>query len=133
MNAPAHKPQFSDGRKTFKTANNDHMRLTEDELMICSNKIGGFALLNKRWAYLYLKDITEVQYNLKAFNALVLPRETKEMIFSLVKIHSTETINFDDLIKGKGKGIIFLLHGPPGTGKTLTAGKSTLPRERRAC
>ena len=26
-----------------------------------------------------------------------------------------------DLIKGKGEGKIFLLHGPPGTGKTLSA------------
>jgi SpoVK/Ycf46/Vps4 family AAA+-type ATPase len=26
-----------------------------------------------------------------------------------------------DLIKGKGRGLIILLHGPPGTGKTSTA------------
>lgn len=26
-----------------------------------------------------------------------------------------------DLIRGKGKGLIFLLHGAPGVGKTLTA------------
>jgi replication-associated recombination protein RarA len=28
---------------------------------------------------------------------------------------------FDDVIEGKGKGIIMLLSGPPGVGKTLTA------------
>ena len=28
----------------------------------------------------------------------------------------------DDLIAGKGNGLIMLLHGGPGTGKTLTAG-----------
>jgi hypothetical protein len=27
-----------------------------------------------------------------------------------------------DLIRGKGDGLIMLLHGGPGTGKTLTAG-----------
>lgn len=27
----------------------------------------------------------------------------------------------DDIIKGKGTGLILLLHGSPGTGKTLTA------------
>jgi len=33
-----------------------------------------------------------------------------------------ETKNtFDDVIQGKGKGIIMLLSGPPGVGKTLTA------------
>jgi len=29
--------------------------------------------------------------------------------------------SFDDVIQGKGKGIIMLLSGPPGVGKTLTA------------
>lgn len=28
-----------------------------------------------------------------------------------------------DFVKGKGQGLIFLLHGKPGTGKTYTAGK----------
>jgi len=30
----------------------------------------------------------------------------------------------EDVIEGKGNGLIMLLHGSPGTGKTLTAGKS---------
>lgn len=29
-----------------------------------------------------------------------------------------------DFVKGKGHGLIFLLHGKPGVGKTVTAGKS---------
>jgi len=28
---------------------------------------------------------------------------------------------FDDIIKGKGQGLVVVLHGPPGSGKTLTA------------
>lgn len=28
-----------------------------------------------------------------------------------------------DFVKGKGNGLIFLLHGRPGVGKTVTAGK----------
>jgi SpoVK/Ycf46/Vps4 family AAA+-type ATPase len=79
--------------------------------------------LNKRWGFFYVDNIAEVKYNSQAFKNLVLPRETKEMIYSLVKIHATDGLQFDDLIKGKGKGIVFLLHGPPGVGKTLTAGK----------
>ena len=31
-----------------------------------------------------------------------------------------------DFIKGKGSGLIFLLHGRPGVGKTCTAGESFL-------
>jgi hypothetical protein len=29
-----------------------------------------------------------------------------------------------DFVKGKGEGLIFLLHGKPGVGKTYTAGES---------
>jgi replication-associated recombination protein RarA len=29
--------------------------------------------------------------------------------------------SIDDIIVGKGKGLVAVLHGPPGTGKTLTA------------
>jgi len=32
-----------------------------------------------------------------------------------------------DFVKGKGKGLTFLLHGSPGTGKTCTAGTSNVP------
>lgn len=32
-----------------------------------------------------------------------------------------------DFVKGKGSGLIFLLHGKPGVGKTATAGKSDVP------
>jgi AAA+ superfamily predicted ATPase len=35
------------------------------------------------------------------------------------KYHPAESI--DDVIQGKGKGLVAVLHGPPGTGKTLTA------------
>lgn len=35
------------------------------------------------------------------------------------KYHAAESI--DDVIQGKGKGLVAVLHGPPGTGKTLTA------------
>lgn len=36
-----------------------------------------------------------------------------------------------DFIKGKGSGLIFLLHGKPGVGKTATAGKSVPSRTHK--
>ncbi|KAF2817426.1 P-loop containing nucleoside triphosphate hydrolase protein [Mytilinidion resinicola] len=63
----------------------------------------------------------EIDYDTRAFKSLVLAEGQKRMILSLVKVHSQNELQFDDLIKGKGKGIIFLLHGEPGVGKTLTA------------
>lgn len=58
----------------------------------------------------------------------------KEMVKALVMVRipsqGTHGVNFrrkrDDLIAGKGSGLIMLLHGGPGTGKTLTAGKFEL-------
>ncbi|KAF4994265.1 hypothetical protein FGRMN_5903 [Fusarium graminum] len=35
--------------------------------------------------------------------------------------HDPDSQVFDDIVKGKGKGIIISLEGPPGSGKTLTA------------
>ena len=33
----------------------------------------------------------------------------------------SEKKNIDDVIQGKGKGLVAILHGPSGVGKTLTA------------
>ena len=55
------------------------------------------------------------------------------MVQSLVKTHSTgikptggsvgrsESEHREDLVRGKGKGVIILLHGVPGVGKSSTA------------
>ena len=39
----------------------------------------------------------------------------------MVSSYVDKTAGIDDLIAGKGAGLVALLHGPPGTGKTLTA------------
>lgn len=51
----------------------------------------------------------------------MLEERTKEMIRALVHVHRSRNKAMDDIIKGKGNGLILLLHGSPGTGKTLTA------------
>ncbi|KAK4197400.1 hypothetical protein QBC40DRAFT_285657 [Triangularia verruculosa] len=60
-----------------------------------------------------------------AFDELVLPKGHKEMVLSLIAQHfrdkeSKETQQVD-IVAGKGKGLIILLHGAPGVGKTTTA------------
>ena len=56
-----------------------------------------------------------------AFELLALEDEQKRLIHALVKRHCDEQHTFDDIIPGKGKGLIGLLCGRPGCGKTLTA------------
>ena len=64
------------------------------------------------------------------FNDLQLPTQHKRTISSLVDHHfinrnsdldDLEASYDADLVRGKGKGLIILLHGAPGVGKTSTA------------
>jgi len=64
-----------------------------------------------------------VKWDMKAFeHRLVLKPQKKELIKALITsyISSGDSMT-SDIIEGKGKGLVILLHGGPGTGKTLTA------------
>jgi SpoVK/Ycf46/Vps4 family AAA+-type ATPase len=69
----------------------------------------------------YIDEVTEVKFNDKAFDSLVLPEDQKELILAFAQSQVKYKDVFDDIISGKGKGIIMLLSGGPGIGKTLTA------------
>lgn len=75
---------------------------------------------------LFVEHFHELDWNKKAFDRLVLDPGIKEMIYALVNIQ-TSAKKMDDIIRGKGNGLILLLHGSPGTGKTLTAERSGFP------
>jgi hypothetical protein len=104
-----------------------HPKLTNEDFLICTSTIPGFCFTTKRWCIFQVALINEIEFNLQAFEALLLPQHQKDMIHSLVRVHSSDGMGFDDMIKGKGKGMIFLLHGVPGVGKTLTAGSHLVP------
>lgn len=122
---PAHDI-YLDSTTLIDPENGEHLNLSEKDLLICHHTMPGLALSNKRWCYFEIDNIKEIQYNSDAFETLVLPREQKETILSLIRVHANKRLVFDDIIQGKGKGMIFLLHGVPGVGKTLTAGKLTI-------
>ena len=64
--------------------------------------------------------ISDVVWNKKAFDDLVVNSKTKELVKALVTSRVTAEES-TDIIQGKGNGLIILLHGGPGTGKTFTA------------
>lgn len=55
------------------------------------------------------------------FEKLILAPRKREVIKALVQSHGTGTAAFDDIVTGKGKGLVGLLSGGPGVGKTMTA------------
>lgn len=103
----------------------EHLHLSDEELLICVHEMPGYSLATKKWDLFDVPHIQEIDFNMSAFDSLVLSQQKKDLISSLVKEQSNKESHFDDFIKGKGKGLIFLLHGEPGTGKTLTAGNSS--------
>ncbi|EGO57267.1 hypothetical protein NEUTE1DRAFT_41557, partial [Neurospora tetrasperma FGSC 2508] len=81
-----------------------------------------FGLKSKSWRWALADKLQDVKWNMTAFRSLQLDQLTKNLIQGLVKGHKDKKVVFDDIIEGKGQGLIFLLHGKPGLGKTLTAG-----------
>jgi hypothetical protein len=71
-----------------------------------------FCLKSKTWRYIRSDDMKDTVWSKDAFEFLQLPLTTKHLITSLVKGHN-DSVNtgFDDVVGGKGQGLIFLLHG----------------------
>ncbi|KAI8631669.1 ATPase [Xylariaceae sp. FL1651] len=95
-------------------------KLTPYHHMLARSRTRGYSLQLKQWLDFFVADVEEIVWNNNAFDKLVLPEDQKELIlaFSESQIKGS---TFDDIISGKGKGVICLLSGPPGVGKTLTA------------
>lgn len=122
---------------------NREEEVPENVLMLMPATIHGFYFQEKKWgkytcqiyqlsrrylgqlilgaAILFVDNFHPVEWNENAFKRrLVLEEKTKEMIFALIDVQ-TSADRMDDIIAGKGNGLVILLHGSPGTGKTLTA------------
>lgn len=95
--------------------------LTDDQCLLAHFLVAGFALGEKKWVDFFIDNLSPIQWNTNAFGQLVLPPSQKSLVRALVESHVRDIDGFDDIIKGKGKGLISILHGPPGVGKTLTA------------
>jgi len=96
------------------------LRLTPYHHLLARCRTRGYSLKLKKWLDFYVEQVDEITWNNNAFEKLVLPEDQKELILAFSE-SQLEGTSFDDVISGKGKGIICLLSGPPGVGKTLTA------------
>ncbi|KAI3553712.1 ATPase [Colletotrichum abscissum] len=97
-----------------------NLKLTPYHQMLARSRTRGYSLKLKKWLDFFVEQVTEITWNTNAFDKLVLPEDQKELILAFSE-SQLDGSTFDDVISGKGKGIICLLSGPPGVGKTLTA------------
>ncbi|RAH47338.1 ATP-binding protein, partial [Aspergillus brunneoviolaceus CBS 621.78] len=116
--------------------------LSDDDFVIMSYRVFGFSLRSRKWEKLDLTHLSYIrgirveskgedqgkpQVRETAFDQLVLEEGHKKMLLSLVAQHyrdkesPTAANEQVDIVRGKGKGLIILLHGAPGVGKTTTA------------
>ncbi|KAL2799443.1 hypothetical protein BJX66DRAFT_352309 [Aspergillus keveii] len=134
-------------KELLRTSADKELSITPDELVIMSYRVFGFILRTRKWARLDLFHLTEVHTRKHepatrsradstanaetkeptTFSRLVLNEKHKHMIVSLIAQHFRDKKSISgqreqvDIVRGKGKGLILLLHGAPGVGKTSTA------------
>ena len=92
----------------------------ESIFLYCCPELYCYALRRKKWVRAWIDDLTGVKFNDLAYPSLVLPKDYKELLLAFAEAQ-IDGAGFDDVIAGKGQGILMLLAGAPGTGKTLTA------------
>jgi primosomal protein N' len=112
--------------------NKESMLAQEEDLCFVSELVGGYALKNKEWVQFYVEDLEPMVWNEDAYSHLVYDEQQKDLVLSFVENHNAKNkaSGSQDVIIGKGQGLIILLSGPPGTGKTLTA-EAVADRTRR--
>ncbi|KAL9611363.1 MAG: hypothetical protein Q9167_003982 [Letrouitia subvulpina] len=118
-----------DGWVTLRSYLNIDQEPSKISFLLMSPDIHGFYLNEKKWIQLFVDSVHPVTWNKKAYERLVLPPRTKDLVRALVTVRTSQrgvkqglgvAGKRTDITSGKGNGLIMLLHGGPGTGKTLT-------------
>ncbi|KAF4547882.1 ATPase-like protein 3 [Elsinoe fawcettii] len=108
-------------KQQLKSGLTDGPDLTDDHLLLCTSEVRGYCLSRKLWVKFFVDYVRDIRWNEQAFSNLRLPQDDKDIMFAFVQSQLKNRPVFDDVIAGKGQGVIMLLAGEPGVGKTLTA------------
>ncbi|GJE84885.1 P-loop containing nucleoside triphosphate hydrolase protein [Phanerochaete sordida] len=95
--------------------------IVDEHYLITTPVLLGFCFATKTWGGYALDRVQEITWAEDCFRQLVLGDKHKQLIRALIRQHSAKTVVFDDIVAGKGQGLVGLLCGNPGCGKTLTA------------
>ncbi|KAI0180415.1 P-loop containing nucleoside triphosphate hydrolase protein [Hypoxylon sp. FL1284] len=95
--------------------------LSDEEAAVTVAMVRGYAFPAKSFLEFLVDKVAPIEWNAHCFDDLVLDQATKKTVQAVVSKHASSRDSFDDIVKGKGQGLVCVLHGPPGVGKTLTA------------
>lgn len=93
--------------------------LKQKDIILLPNQVHAFVLRSRQWVTVKLADLSEVSFD-NNFEELMFSPEHKQTILALVETHENAAQGSHsvgaglDLVKGKGTGLIILLHGEPG-------------------
>lgn len=117
------------------------LEFTDEDYLLASPVVLGFSFSEKLWLEFAVSRVHDIKWNEDAWDSLVLPPETKDLVQALVKSrkqNATQTI--DDVIQGKGKGLVSkyicmawrccLLSGASGQLTCLSSGAPRSTRNR---
>ncbi|RSL63257.1 hypothetical protein CEP54_005304 [Fusarium duplospermum] len=124
--------QCSDAEPTSSSESEHHLHaqtgrgtepdhLTDQQYLLCSPYVRGYSLKTKLWCDFHVDHLSDIAWNDDVFSKVLLPPVYKDLVLSFVEGRAANETAFDDIVEGKGLGIIILLLGSPGIGKTLTA------------
>ncbi|KAH6686735.1 hypothetical protein F5X68DRAFT_11932 [Plectosphaerella plurivora] len=136
QNAEWYRQMLTDSiveKKEILRAYVNDKRVTEvedDDIVLLPSRVVAYSLRERKFVMLAIDALRLVPPARNVFKDLKIDPEHKRMVRSLVKSHlqkqtaqrARPTATLDqDLIRGKGSGLVILLHGVPGVGKTATA------------
>lgn len=107
--------------------------LSVEDLALLPCRVFAYSLRDRRFVNADIRYLKPIKREKATFDKLKISIHHKSMIQSLVHEHFQKKeaqekgrakqleISDQDFIRGKGRGLVMLLHGAPGVGKTATA------------
>ncbi|KZL69635.1 p-loop containing nucleoside triphosphate hydrolase [Colletotrichum incanum] len=118
-------PLFSTfGQKGIETG------LTNHESLLCPSTVVTYVFRTRTWEYVHIKNLHPPRFDENMISHLVMSEQRLKTLKALSKSYARVNKHGEgmkdskwsaDFVRGKGNGLIFLLHGKPGVGKTCTA------------
>lgn len=109
------------------------LELREEDLILLPRRMFAYALRERRFVPVNINFLQPIRRDQGVFESLSIQKDYKDIVRGLVVSHFQKKGlerryaevpvegTGQDLIQGKGRGLVVLLHGVPGVGKTATA------------